>query len=72
MLQIVDKIEMAERKPYRYSRKTLEKMERIRKEKKIKKEKMAKNIITINMLKELVCDDLHSDILHFHEKVLIL
>lgn len=71
MLQIVDKTEMAERKPYRYNRKTLEKMERIRKEKRIKKEKMAKNITTINMLKEFVCEDLYGDILHLHGKTLI-
>lgn len=74
MLQTIEKNEVAARKPYRYSTRVLEKMAKVRKEKRIKKEKMARSIVTINMLEFDLQDENHNDIRNacgYRNKVLL-
>lgn len=52
MLQIVDKDEVAGRKPYRFGYEAIIKMATRKKEKEIKKMKIANNIVKINSLVE--------------------
>jgi hypothetical protein len=54
MLQIVDKSEIAARKPYRYSSKVLERMRKAKKAKERKKQNMARKIIRIDTLTEII------------------
>lgn len=54
MLQIIDKTEIAERKPYRYSEKVSERMRREKKVKEMKRKNMARNITRIDTLTEVV------------------
>lgn len=52
MLQIVDKEEVAERKPYRFSYEAIKKMSIRKKEREIKKMKIATSTVKINSLVE--------------------
>ena len=54
MLQIVDKTEIAERKPYKYSEKVSERMRKEKKVREMKRKNMARNITRIDTLTEIV------------------
>ena len=54
MLQIIDKTETAERKPYRYSDKVSERMRREKKAREMKRKNMARNITRIDNLTEII------------------
>jgi len=54
MLQIIDKTEIAERKPYRYSEKVSAKMRKEKKIREMKRKNMARNITRIDTLTEIV------------------
>lgn len=56
MLQIIDKSEIAERKPYKYSEKVSERMRREKKIRDMKRKNMARNITRIDTLTEMVSD----------------
>ncbi len=56
MLQIIDKSEIADRKPYRYSEKVSAKMRKERKAREMKRKNMARYIIRIDALTEVVED----------------
>lgn len=57
MLQIIDKTEIAERKPYKYSEKVSAKMRKEKKIKEMKRKNMARNITRIDTLTEVVSID---------------
>ncbi len=61
MLQVIDKTEIAERKPYKYSEKVSERMRRERKVKEMKRKNMARNITRIDTLTEIVGDMTNDD-----------
>lgn len=54
MLKIVEKDEVAERKPYRFSYEALKKMTMRKKEREIKKMKIATSTVKINSLVEAI------------------
>lgn len=54
MLQIVDKDEVAERKPYRFSYEAIKKMEMRKKEREVKRIKIASSFTKINSLVEAI------------------
>ena len=54
MIQIVDKEEVAKRKPYRFSYEAIKKMARRKKEREIKKIKIATSIEKLNSLVEAI------------------
>jgi hypothetical protein len=54
MLQIVDKDEVAERKPYKFGYEAVIKMLNRKKQKQIKKMKIANSIVKINSLVEAI------------------
>lgn len=54
MLQIVDKDEVAERKPYKFGYEAVTKMLMRKKQKQIKKMKIANSIVKINSLVEAI------------------
>lgn len=56
MLQIVDKTDIAERRPYRYSEKVSARMRKEKKVKEMKRKNMACNITKIDTLTEIVED----------------
>lgn len=56
MLQVIDKSETANRKPYRYSSKVSEKMRKEKKAKERKRQNMARSIIRIDTLTEIIDD----------------
>lgn len=56
MLQIVDKDEIAERKPYRYSEKVSAKIRKEKKAKEMKRKNMAYNVTKIDSLTEIIGD----------------
>ena len=58
MLQIVDKDEIAERRPYRFSEKVAEKIRKRKKEKELKRKNMAHVIVRINTLDEIIPEDI--------------
>lgn len=62
MLQVIDKSETANRKPYRYSSKVSEKMRKDKKARERKRQNMARSIIRIDALTEII-EDMGDDIL---------
>lgn len=56
MLQVIDKTEIAERKPYKYSEKVSERMRKEKKIREMKRKNMARNITRIDTLTEIVND----------------
>ena len=56
MLQVIDKTEIAERKPYKYSEKVSERMRKEKKVREMKRKKMARNITRIDTLTEIISD----------------
>lgn len=56
MLQVIDKTEIAERKPYKYSEKVSERMRKEKKVREMKRKKMARNITRIDTLTEIIND----------------
>ena len=56
MLQVIDKTEIAERKPYKYSEKVSERMRREKKVREMKRKNMARNITKVDTLTEIVGD----------------
>ena len=56
MLQIIDKAEIAERKPYKYSEKVSAKIRKEKKVREMKRKNMARNITKIDNLTEIVGD----------------
>ncbi len=62
MLQVIDKSETANRKPYRYSTKVSEKMRKEKKARERKRQNMARSIIRIDTLTEII-EDMSDDIL---------
>ena len=56
MLQIIDKTEIAERKPYKYSEKVSTKMRKEKKVREMKRKNMARNITRIDTLTEIISD----------------
>lgn len=62
MLQVIDKSETANRKPYRYSTKVSEKMRKEKKARERKRQNMARSIIRIDALTEII-EDMGDDIL---------
>lgn len=56
MLQIVDKNDIAERKPYRYSAKVSARIRKEKKAKEMKRKNMAYNVTKIDSLTETVGD----------------
>lgn len=62
MLQVVDKDEIAQRKPYKYSEKVSAKMRKEKKVREMKRKSMARNITKIDTLTEIVesIDDVFS------------
>ncbi len=66
MLQIIDKTEIAERKPYRYSDKVSTKMRKERKAREMKRKNMARCVTRIDAITEMVegiDDDVSGNIL---------
>lgn len=66
MLQIIDKSEIAERKPYRYSDKVSAKMRKERKAREMKRKNMARCVTRIDAITEMVegiDDDVSENIL---------
>jgi hypothetical protein len=53
MLQVIDKVDIAERKPYKYSEKVSARMRKERKVKELKRKNMARNITKIDTLTEI-------------------
>lgn len=56
MLQLVDKSETAKRKPYKYSDEVSARMRKDRKLKEVKRKNLAKSIIRVDSLTEIVED----------------
>lgn len=56
MLQVIDKTEIAERKPYKYSEKVSERMRKEKKIREMKRKNMARNITRIDTLTEIAND----------------
>lgn len=56
MLQVIDKTEIAKRKPYKYSEKVSERMRKEKKLREMKRKNMAHNITKIDTLTEIVDD----------------
>lgn len=56
MLQVIDKTEIAERKPYKYSEKVSERMRKEKKVREMKRKNMARNITRIDTLTEIAND----------------
>lgn len=61
MLQVIDKTEIAERKPYKYSSKVSERMRKEKKLREMKRKNMARNITKIDTLTEIVGDLINDD-----------
>ena len=61
MLQVIDKTEIAERKPYKYSEKVSERMRKEKKVREMKRKNMARNITRIDTLTEIVGDMINDD-----------
>lgn len=61
MLQVIDKTEIAERKPYKYSEKVSERMRKEKKAKEMKRKSMARNITRIDTLTEMIGDMINDD-----------
>lgn len=61
MLQVIDKTDIAERKPYKYSEKVSERMRKERKVREMKRKNMARNITRIDTLTEIVGDMINDD-----------
>lgn len=57
MIQLVEEDEIAERKQYRFSDKVVAKMARRRREKEEKKKNMARIIVKIDTLDEIIPED---------------
>lgn len=57
MIRIIEKNEIAKRKPYRYSDRVLEKIRRARQSKEKRRKNMARTIIKINALASILEDD---------------
>lgn len=57
MIRIIEKNEIAKRKPYRYSDRVLEKIRRARQSKENRRKNMARTIIKINALASILEDD---------------
>jgi hypothetical protein len=53
MLQVIDKTDIAERKPYKYSEKVSTRMRKERKIREMKRKNMARNITKIDTLTEI-------------------
>lgn len=62
MLQVIDKSETANRKPYRYSTKVSERLRKEKKARERKRQNMARSIIRIDALTEII-EDMGDDIL---------
>ena len=56
MLQVIDKAEIADRKPYKYSEKVSERMRKEKKVREMKRKNMARNITRIDTLTEIAND----------------
>lgn len=54
MLQIVDKKEVAKRKPYRFSQEVSAKMEKAKKERKMKRIRLSRSIVRVNDFTEII------------------
>lgn len=61
MLQVIDKTEIADRKPYKYSDKVSERMRKEKKVKEMKRKNMARNVTRIDTLTEIVGDMIIDD-----------
>jgi hypothetical protein len=60
MLQVIDKTDIAERKPYKYSEKVSARMRKERKVREMKRKNMARNITKIDTLTEIT-DNIETD-----------
>lgn len=69
MLQVIDKTDLAERKPYKYSEKVSARMRKEKKVKAMKRKNMACNITKIDTLTEMV-EDMVNDNGIFSENIL--
>ncbi len=58
MLQVVDKDEIAKRKPYKFSEKMAEKIRQRRKEREQKRKSMAQIITRVDTLDEIIPEDI--------------
>lgn len=61
MLQVIDKTEIADRKPYKYSEKVSARMRKEKKVREMKKKNMARNITKIDTLTEFIGDMINDD-----------